>query len=153
MPYTIQIDTAVPQLKAGNKEQVLRALAQKASFVTGCSEDLLFARLCEQEQQSSSEIGDGVAVAHFKTPAVSGRYVGLATLKNPIKFSAADEQDVDLVCILISPEDHGGLHLRGLSRISRAFKNEDLCYKLRDAKDEETMQSLFENPDGWLLAA
>lgn len=153
MSYTIQIDAAIPNLKAANKQQVFRALAQRAAQDMGCSQDMLVERLMEREEQSNAGIGDGVAIPHLKAHGIPRRFVIIANLINPVEFGAIDDQPVDLVCMLLSPSSHGGLHLRGLSRISRLFKNKELCQKLREAHDEDTMRALFLNPDGWLLAA
>lgn len=153
MSYNIQIDAAIPNVKAANKEQVFKALAQRAAENMGCSQDMLVERLMEREEQSRAGIGDGVAIPHLKAHGIPQRFVMIATLATPVDFGAIDDQPVDLVCLLLSPASHSGLHLRGLSRISRLFKNKELCQKLREAQDEDTLRSLFLNPDGWLLAA
>ncbi|MEM7617864.1 MAG: PTS sugar transporter subunit IIA [Pseudomonadota bacterium] len=153
MPYNIQIDAAIPNIKAMNKEQVFKALIDRISKDIGCSAKMLFDRLMEREQLSMSAIGQGVAIPHLKTDGLRDRYVAVATLSNPIDFGAIDGEAVDLIGVILSPSSHGGLHLRGLSRISRLLKNEELCQKLREAQDEDTLKSLFSNPQGWLLAA
>lgn len=153
MPYNIGIDAALPRNKAMTKEQVFDSLAGLAADRTSYPKQKIIDRLIEKEQVSLSGVGGGVAIPHLKIKGLESRFVALTTLNNPIDFKALDEKPADLVCMLLSPESDGGLHLRGLSRISRLFRNEEFCEKLREAKDEATLMSLFMNPDGWLLAA
>lgn len=153
MQYTIQLDAALPGLNALNRKQVFEALAEVLSPHISYPQKTLVELLLDKEKQSSSGTGEGVAIPHLKSPIIPRRLVALTTLHKPVEFGALDDKPADLVCILLSPESDGGLHLRGLSRISRLLKNKQLCQKLREAKDAETLRSLFLNPEGWLLAA
>jgi PTS system nitrogen regulatory IIA component len=78
----------------------------------------------------------------------------LATLAREIDdFKSADDQPVNLVAFILSPETDGPLHLRRLSRTSRMLKNETLRKRLQEAKDELAIRSLLIDPEGWVLAA
>ncbi|MCB1532718.1 MAG: PTS sugar transporter subunit IIA [Alphaproteobacteria bacterium] len=153
MLYTIQIDAALAGIKAASRKDVFAALAERISQDLGYSSQSLVETLMAKEEAFASGVGEGVAIPHMKSPLLQNRYVALATLAQPVDFGALDQKPADLICLLLSPEDHGGLHLRGLSRISRLLRNEELCQKLRDAQDEDTLKAHFTNPDGWLLAA
>jgi PTS system nitrogen regulatory IIA component len=153
MYSVIQLDLALPGIKATSSQQALKIIAQQCAKKLKYPEQKLVEKLCEKENLSPSGIGDGVAIPHLKSKGISRRLIALASLDEPVDFSAMDGQPADLICVLLSPEADGPLHLRGLSRISRIMKNEQMCQKLRETKDAETMRALFHNPEGWLLAA
>ena len=153
MPYNIQADIILPEIRAAHQKQALGILASEIAAQTQCSGALMLDHLLEKEMKSSSGIGDGVAIPHLKISGLKQRLVVLATLHTPVDFKAIDDKPVDIICTLISPEEDGPIHLRGLSRISRLFKNKRLCQRIRETDDAATIQSLFNDPEGWLLAA
>jgi PTS system nitrogen regulatory IIA component len=153
MGYTIQIDLALPKIKVSNRAQLFercaRAIAKKLSYPHA----MILDHLILNEQAVNSSIGDGVAIPQLKLKGIKKRFVTLVTLDRSIDFHSYDGKDVDIFCVLLSPESDGPVHLRGLSRISRILKDRDLCQKLRDTDDAETMRSLILSPEGWLMAA
>jgi nitrogen PTS system EIIA component len=151
--FTLRVDAVLPKIKATGKKQVLEALAISVAEEANCSPRILYTHLHENEKNSSSGIGEGVAVIPLQMPGIPRRIVAVATLDTPVSFSAPDSQGVDIVCLLLSPQSDGPVHLRGLSRISRIFKNGMLCDKLRGTKDADTIKALVNNPEGWLIAA
>ncbi len=153
MPYSINIDVALPQIKATNILQAFKILACEMSNHAGASEDFLLESLITREAQGGSAIGKGIAIPHLQTRAIPRRFVALATLERPIHLDSPDGEAVDLICLLLSPDSDGPIHLRGLSRISRLLRNEELCDVLRETNDPDSMKALFVNPDGWLMAA
>lgn len=153
MQYNIKVDVALPKIKAANILQAFRILATEMSAITGASEQYLLDNLIEKEASEISASGKGVAVPHLQSKAIPERFVALATLDRPIHLDTPDGQAVDLICLLLSPDSDGGVHLRGLSRLSRLLNNEELCQVLRETDDPEAMKALFINPEGWLMAA
>ncbi len=153
MPYNIQANIVLPRIKAASQKQALAILASEIAARINCSEELLLDGLIDKEEGSSSGTGDGVAIPHLKLSGIQGRFIALATLDTPVDFNAVDNKPVDVVCILLSPEQDGPVHLRGLSRISRMLKNKELCQRLRETDDKVVIQSLFDDPEGWSIAA
>jgi PTS system nitrogen regulatory IIA component len=88
-----------------------------------------------------------------KAKALSHPVTLLATLNSEIDFGGTNDRPVHTICVLLSPERDGPLHLRRLSRLSRLFKCDALVTKIKDAKDETTIRSLLIDPQGWMLAA
>lgn len=152
MPYNIQTDIILPKIKAANRKQVFEILAGEIAKKIHLDKKQLIGALIEKEIKSSSGTGDGVAIPHLKLPGLQGRFIALVTLKDGVDFKAVDDKPVDIVCLLLSPEEDL-LHLRGLSRISRMFKNKDLCQRLRETDDIIVIEALFDNPEEWSIAA
>lgn len=153
MPYTIEFNQILPNIHCMNRKQALSEIATRISRAIDCDDSAFLERLLENEGRDSSACGDGVAIPHLKIKGLPGRFVALATLDRPVDFEADDGQGVDIICVLLSPERDGPIHLRGLSRITRMFKNETLRDNLRGTKDADAIRSLLINPEGWLLAA
>lgn len=146
-------DLILPDMKASSSRQVLQALAAEVSFRANVNSEMLFEQLLGKEEKSSSGIGGGIAIPHLQLAGLAEPFMLLARLSARVDFNAVDHQDVDLVFLLLSPAEEGPLHLRRLSRISRALKSEELCHELRTAKDAHTMRGLLGMPEAWLMAA
>lgn len=149
----ISFDTIVPALKASNRNQVLKRLADIAATNTGLSGDMLFDALETQEQEAGSGIGDGIAMPHLCIKGLNKPYVLFAKLPRSVDFESVDDRPVDLVCMLLSPAEDGPYHLRRLARLSRLLRDRNLCQHLRDAQDEDTVHALINGTQPQVLAA
>lgn len=98
-------------------------------------------------------LGEGLAVTAVKVPSLISSSSVLAKLSAPSDLLGPDQRPVDLVCLLFYPESESVHYLRRLSRLSRLLKNADLCRKIRETQDADTIRTLFQNPNGWMLAA
>ena len=65
-------------------------------------------------------------------------YVFVSTLVNGLDFNSTDDQPVDLIFLLIAPENKGAENLQALALISRLLRNNDLTTKLRGCKSSES---------------
>ena len=149
----LRFNLIVPQTSVTSPKQAYMALTQAVSQHINIAEFDLFERLIDRDALTSCTIGDGIAMPHLKIRGLKTPFVALMTLNKKLDFKAIDEIPVDMICLVMSPEREGPLHLRRLSRISRVLKNNDLHKKLCEAKDEDVMRSILMNPEGWLLAA
>lgn len=118
-------------LEASTKEEALAALAERAAELCHLSPDILYAALLERERLGTTGIGSGIAIPHGRPPGLSVPCMVFARLSRPIPFEAIDQQPVDLLFLLLSPEHDGSAHLRTLSHISRLLHDGDLRRRLR----------------------
>ena len=147
------VDLVLPNLKANSRKKAIQELSDEVSAHIQYPAHKIFHLLMDKEYHDSSAIGQGVAVPQLKLQQMNKPFCALAVLDKPVNFGAADGRSVDIICAVFSPEHHGPLHLRRLARMSRLLKNEDLCEKIRDARDEDVIRSLLISPEGWMLAA
>jgi PTS system nitrogen regulatory IIA component len=146
-------DAVFAQLKAVSKKQVLQELSEKAAAQVGLPQRRIFETLHERERLGSTGMGQGVAIPHGHIEGVE-RMTGLfARLPSPVDFEATDELPVDLVFLLLAPEGAGADHLKALARVSRLFRNQSLCEKLRNAPDEAALYALLTEPTASSQAA
>ena len=60
-----------------------------------------------------------------------------------IDFDAVDELPVDLIFVLLAPEQAGADHLTALARISRLLRDQSVCKKLRGTDNPEAIYALL----------
>jgi len=104
----------------------------------------------DREQVMSTGVGNGFAIPHGKSDAVTDIVAGFGVTERPIDYDALDDKPVRLVFILIGKENMVGSHIKLLSRVSRlmnseTFRNTLLTLKTPDDiieafRKEETIQ-------------
>lgn len=136
-------ESVVADLKATSKKQAIHDLARKAAEVTGEHERAIFDVLMERERLGTTGVGGGIAIPHGKLPGLEKLYGVFARLSDPVDFQAIDEQPVDLVFLLLAPENAGADHLKALARVSRLLRDKSTCEKLRGAQSADAIFALL----------
>lgn len=136
-------EAILPALKAQSKKQLLQELAARAHQQTGISERRIFETLVERERLGSTGVGQGIAIPHGRMPEAQTITGIFARLESPIDYEAVDSQPVDLVFMLLAPEDAGADHLKALARVSRLLRSAQLCEKLRAAATAEALYAIL----------
>lgn len=132
-------DAVIGDLRASSKKQMLQAIAEHAAELTGLSAREVFDTVLQREKLGSTGVGNGIAIPHAKFPGFD-RIVGVfARLPEPIEFDALDDQPVDLVFLLMAPEDAGADHLKALSRVARVMRDPARVALLRAAGDPQAL--------------
>ena len=141
-------DAVIPGLKAQSKKQLLQELASRAHGLTRLSERRIFETLVERERLGTTGVGAGIAIPHGRmteAKAITGIF---ARLDNAIDYEAVDSQPVDLVFMLLAPENAGADHLKALARVSRLLRNQQTCEKLRAASSAEALYAILTDQTG-----
>ena len=128
------------------KLEVLRTLSERAAQVTGESADAIFAAVNDREELGSTGLGNGIAIPHGKLPSISRVYGLFARLAQPVDFDSVDGQPVDLVFVLLAPEDAGADHLKALAKISRLLRDPAMVAKLRGTDDAQGLYAILTEP-------
>ncbi|WP_455477803.1 PTS IIA-like nitrogen regulatory protein PtsN [Bartonella sp. B10] len=136
-------EAIIPALRANSKKQVLQILAEKAAGLTGLSERTIFDIILQREKLGSTGLGSGIAIPHGKLPDIN-QIVGIfARLESPVDFEALDDEPIDLVFLLLAPENAGADHLKALSQIARVLRHSDVVQKLRNTHDACALYTLL----------
>jgi mannitol/fructose-specific phosphotransferase system IIA component (Ntr-type) len=154
MSHFVHFDAVFPNLHVATLDGVIEKIISVIAGQTGQSElflrDLLSDPLCDY----SLGIDEHLAILNTKVCGLRHDFIGLAVLNKPILMQQRKrEKHVDLIGILLTPERQGNIHLRGLSRLSRALENKVLQTQIREIKDADVLLSVLNDPDGWLMAA
>ena len=134
-------ETIIPDLKATSKKQVLQELSSYASARLGIEDRTILDVLLERERLGSTGVGEGVAIPHGKLLQLDRLFLLFARLNRPISFDSYDNRPVDLMFLLLTPENAGGDHLTALAKVSRLLKDQKLCSLLRGSENAETIYS------------
>lgn len=141
---TIQFDLVIPSMIASNQKQCLRETAREIAKKIGISERILLERMTEKEKQSPSAIGDGISILQLSMSGLQNAMSVFVRLKHPCDMAAPDNKDVDLFCVLLSPEREGAAYLRTMARISRLLRDAQICSRVRSAADEKDIRNILE---------
>jgi PTS system nitrogen regulatory IIA component len=136
----------IPKLHATSKKQALQELAKHASALTGLHERTVFDVLLERERLGTTGVGNGIAIPHGKLAGIDRLYGLFARLETAIDFDAIDEQPVDLIFMLLAPENAGADHLKALARVSRLLRDRATCEKLRGSDKADALYALLTEP-------
>lgn len=135
--------SVIASFRVSSKKQALQELAKKAASLVGQPEQLVYDVLSERERLGTTGVGLGIAIPHGKLPGLE-RMTGLfARLDKPVDFEAIDNQPVDLVFLMLAPEDAGADHLKALARVSRLLRDRAVCAKLRGTDDADALYALL----------
>ena len=142
----IDRDAIVPALKANSKKKLLQDISVPAAHRTGVPERRIFETILQRERLGSTGVGNGIAIPHGKLPGVE-RMTGIfARLVTPVEFDAIDSAPVDLVFLLLAPEDAGADHLKALSRVARTLRDPARVERLRATDDADALLSVLSEP-------
>ncbi len=142
-PETIQVG-----LKVANKFDLITALINLANSSGKINDiELVRAEVIKREEIMSTGIGNGIALPHAKTNAVSDTICAIAVLDQPIDYNAIDGEPISIAFLLLGRENNVGTHLRILSRISRFLSNEEKLDVLRNCKTSDEVYKVFDGID------
>lgn len=128
-------DMILADLNADNKRHLLEQLSAIIADKCSLDKSAVFEALLERENLGSTGYGNGVGYPHARMEGLQRVFAMVARLQHPLDYDAIDAQDVDIVAMMVSPENSGNDHLQTLAMLSRALKNEKTCQMIRQAKN------------------
>ena len=131
-------DTFLINFDGTSKKQVLEELSKLAETKLGINSRKLLENLTKREKLGSTAVGNGIAIPHANVTDIDKPYLFVSTLANGLDFNSTDDMPVDIVFLLIAPDNKGSEHLQALALISRLLRNKDLTTKLRGCKSTES---------------
>ena len=131
-------NTIITSLKADTKSQLLHEMSAKLAHHENIDVHMVEDAMLERESLGSTGYGNGIAFPHARIEGAKRVKAYFTKLSAPIDFNSTDGEGVDLVFMLVSPENSGADHLEALATLSKAMHNKTICAKLRKAttKDE-----------------
>lgn len=136
-------ECVVANLRATSKKQALQELARRAADIAGIDERKIFGVLMDRERLGTTGVGSGIAIPHGKLPELDRLYGIFARLEKPVDFQSIDERPVDLIFVLLAPEEAGADHLKALARVSRLLRDQNICEKLRGTGDVDALTAIL----------
>jgi fructose-specific phosphotransferase system IIA component len=142
-------DLILLDLRSADKAGVIRELTghlERSGRVHDA--DALAQAVLDREAQGSTGIGEGIAIPHAKSRAISDIVVVFGRSKDGVDFQSLDGKPAHLFFLLVTPEDRPGDHLKVLARISRIMRNAALREQLLRCSLPEELQRLILDEDG-----
>ncbi len=129
-------DLVVTGLQGKTKDDIIDAMIDLvAASPKVLDKEKVRKAIFERERIMSTGVGNGFAIPHGKTDAVTDIVAAFAVTAEPIDYQSLDEKPVRLVFLLVGKDNLVGPHIKLLSRISRLMNKEDFRKRLLDATD------------------
>ena len=125
-----------------DKQRLLRDLADRAAAALGLDASELVAALLRREDLGSTGLGGGIAIPHTRMPGIQRPFSALAILRTPIAFDAIDGRPVDIVFLLVAPDNSDAL--KALAGVSRALRDPVKLEALRRAQSAQAACDVFD---------
>ena len=97
-----------------------------------------------REEESTTGIGEGIAIPHCKSDAVDRPGLAAMVLPDGVDFDSLDGEKVDLIFLIAAPNTKENVHLDVLSKLSVLLMDEDFTKNLRSAKTVEEFLSVID---------
>lgn len=137
-------DVMLLDLKATSKEAVIDEMIANLYKYRIISEQSSFKEaILAREAQSSTGLGDGIAMPHAKTAAVKEPTVLFAKSKDGIDYDSLDGQPAHLFFMIAVPEGGNDTHLQTIAALSRLLMEPGFVNKLKEAATPDEVQTLF----------
>lgn len=133
---------------ASSKKRLFHELGGVAESCLGLDGHAVTLALQEREALGPTGVGHGVALPHARLQTVEKVCGAFVRLDKPIEFDAVDRQPVDLVFMLLAPEEAGVDHLKALAVVSRTLRSGDICAKLRANSDASALHAILTETQG-----
>ena len=132
-------------LQATDKEGVINEMIQSLvdnGVVTDF--DTFKAGIMNREAQTSTGLGDGIAMPHSKNEAVKEATVLFAKSNKGVDYASLDGQPTDLFFMIAAPEGANDTHLAALAELSKYLMKPGFADKLRQASTPDQVIAAFD---------
>lgn len=137
-------DAMIMDLKATDKKGAIDEMVQKMYDVGRISDIQAYKDgILAREAQTSTGLGDGIAMPHAKNKAVKEATVLFAKSNTGVDYEALDGQPTYLFFMIAAPEGANDTHLQALAALSRLLIDADFVAQLKSAKTPDEVQKLF----------
>lgn len=100
-----------------------------------------------REEESTTGIGEGIAIPHGKCEAVTKPGLAAMVVKDGVDFDSLDGEPVTLMFLIAAPNTEDNIHLDVLSKLSVLLMNEEFTESLRNAKTVEEFMNIINDAD------
>lgn len=105
--------------------------------------DVFKAGIMAREAQTSTGLGDGIAMPHSKNAAVKEATVLFAKSNKGVDYESLDGQPTDLFFMIAAPEGANDTHLAALAELSKYLMQDDFADRLRKVTSPDEVIAAF----------
>ena len=141
-------ELVVSGLEGGSKNEIIdRMIDLVSSSPKVVDKAKVREAIFEREKIMSTGVGNGFAIPHGKTDAVSDIVAAFAVTAKPIDYDSLDEKPVRLVFLLVGKDNLVGPHIKLLSRISRLMNREEFRQRLLEMNSSKDILECFRSEE------
>ncbi|WP_301358322.1 PTS fructose transporter subunit IIABC [Enterococcus spodopteracolus] len=141
-------DAMIMDLQATDKKGAIDEMVQKMYDAGRISDIETYKKgILAREAQTSTGLGDGIAMPHAKNAAVKEATVLFAKSNKGVDYEALDGQPTFLFFMIAASEGANDTHLQALAALSRLLIDPDFVGKLKEAGTPEEVQELFQTAE------
>ena len=126
-------------VQGGSKKRVLELIGKLVAQHTNLDPDAIYENLIARERLGSTGFGHGIAIPHCRLEDCHQAIGALLQLDGKIDFDALDGQPVDLIFVLLVPQEATEQHLQILKMLAGKLDNAELRDALRAAPDADAL--------------
>ncbi|TVT29381.1 PTS fructose transporter subunit IIA [Salinicoccus cyprini] len=131
-------DTINMNVRASSKDAVITELVDGLFGAGKISEkDGFEAAIHRRESQSTTGVGDGIAIPHAQTTEVLEPAIMFGRSQEGIDYDSMDAQPAYLFFMIAAPEGQATTHLDALAKLSTILMNDDARKQLMNASSKE----------------
>lgn len=105
------------------------------------------AQVYAREEESTTGIGEGIAIPHGKCDAVKAPGLAAMVIKNGVEYESLDGEPVTLLFLIAAPNTKDNVHLDVLSKLSVMLMDENFTTSLRNAKSVDEFLQIIDAAD------
>ena len=105
------------------------------------------AQVYAREKESTTGIGEGIAIPHGKCDAVKAPGLAAMVIRNGVEYDSLDGEPVTLLFLIAAPNTKENVHLDVLSKLSVMLMDENFTASLRNAKSVNEFLQIIDAAD------
>ncbi len=141
-------DTIAMDLMANDKNGVIDELVNQLDKAGKLSDVASFKEaIHNRESQSTTGIGEGIAIPHAKVAAVKSPAIAFGKSKAGVDYQSLDMQPAHLFFMIAAPEGGAQTHLDALAKLSGILMDENVREKLLHASSPEEVLAIIDEAD------
>ncbi|RSD26207.1 PTS fructose transporter subunit IIABC [Mesobacillus subterraneus] len=135
-------------LKADSKLNAVEELVEVLDQAGKITDANIFKQaILKREEQSTTGVGDGIAIPHAKTSVVKEAAIVFGRSRTGIDYNSLDGQPAHLFFMIAAPEGANNTHLEALARLSTILMKADAREKLMDAETADDVIEIINSYD------
>ena len=103
--------------------------------------------LFKREEESTTAVGEGIAIPHYKGNAVNKPGLAAMVIPNGVVFDSADGEPVYIIFAIAAPDTKDNVHLDVLSKLSVLMMDEGFIDNLKKAKSIDEFLSIIDKAE------
>lgn len=136
--------TGTPKTKSEALDQIIDLMVKSGKIN---DREAYRAQVYAREEESTTGIGEGIAIPHGKCDAVTKPGLAAMVIKDGVEFDSLDGQPVTLMFLIAAPNTKDNVHLDVLSKLSVLLMDENFADNLRNAKSVDEFLKIVDKAD------